>query len=116
MQVDSAIACVTHNETEGKHVRKIHRLPDSRSGWPVGFFSQPPKRKVEFEIKIEEGAVPPSKPTYRLSPKEHDELQAQIDELLTQGHIRASSSPYGAPLLLFLKRMDGGACAWIIEP
>ena len=35
---------------------------------------QPPKRKVEFEIKIEEGAVPPSKPPYRLSPKEHDEL------------------------------------------
>ena len=35
---------------------------------------QPPKRKVEFEIKIEEGAIPPSKPPYRLSPKEHDEL------------------------------------------
>ena len=29
---------------------------------------QPPKRKVEFEIKTEEGAVPPSKPPYRLSP------------------------------------------------
>ena len=38
---------------------------------------QPPKRQVEFEIKIEEGTVPPSKPPYRLSPKEHEELQEQ---------------------------------------
>ena len=67
---------------------------------------QPPKRKVEFEINTEEGAVPPSKPPYRLSPKEHDELQAQIDELLAQGHIRPSSSPYGAPVL-FVPKKDG---------
>ena len=41
----------------------------------------PPKREVEFEIKLQEGVVPPNKPPYRLSPKEHDELQAQIDDL-----------------------------------
>ena len=29
---------------------------------------KPPKREVEFEIKLEEGAVPPNKPPYRLSP------------------------------------------------
>ena len=43
---------------------------------------RPPKRSVEFEINTVEGAVPPNKPPYRLSPKEHDELQAQIDDLL----------------------------------
>ena len=67
---------------------------------------QPPKRQVEFEIKMKEDAVPPSKPPYRLSPKEHDELQAQIDELLAQGHIRPSTSPYGAPVL-FVPKKDG---------
>ena len=51
---------------------------------------RPPKREVEFEIKTEEGAVPPNKPPYRLSPEEHEELQAQIDDLLAQGHIRPS--------------------------
>ena len=51
---------------------------------------RPPKREVEFEIKLEEGAVPPNKPPYRLSPKEHEELQAQIDDLLAQGHISPS--------------------------
>ena len=67
---------------------------------------RPPKRAVEFEIHTEEGAVPPNKPPYRLSPKEHEELQAQIDDLLAQGHIRPSSSPYGAPVL-FVPKKDG---------
>ena len=67
---------------------------------------RPPKRAVEFEINTEEGAVPPNKPPYRLSPKEHDELQAQIDDLLAQGHIRPSTSPYGAPVL-FVPKKDG---------
>ena len=43
---------------------------------------RPPKRTVEFEIKTEEGAVPPNKPPYWLSPKEYEELQAHIDDLL----------------------------------
>ena len=67
---------------------------------------RPPKRTVEFEIKTEEGATPPNKPPYRLSPKEHEELQAQIEDLLAQGHIRPSASPYGAPVL-FVPKKDG---------
>ena len=67
---------------------------------------RPPKREVEFEIKLEEGAVPLNKPPYRLSPKEHDELQAQIDDLLAQGHICPLQSPYGAPVLFVLKKDD----------
>ena len=67
---------------------------------------RPPKRSVEFEINMVEAAVPPNKPPYRLSPKEHDELQAQIDDLLAQGHIRPSQSPYGAPVL-FVPKKDG---------
>ena len=67
---------------------------------------RPPKREVEFEIKTEEGAVPPNKPPYRLSPKGHEELQAQIDDLLAQGHIRPSQSPYGVPVL-FVPKKDG---------
>ena len=67
---------------------------------------KPPKRTVEFEIKTEEGATPPNKPPYRLSPKEHEELQAQIEDLLAQGHIRPSTSPYGAPVL-FVPKKDG---------
>ena len=67
---------------------------------------RPPKREVEFEIKTEPGAAPPNRPPYRLSPKEHEELQAQIEDLLAQGHIRPSQSPYGTPIL-FVPKKDG---------
>ena len=33
-----------------------------------------PKRTIKFEIKMEEGAITPNKPPYRLSPKEYEEL------------------------------------------
>ena len=67
---------------------------------------RPPKRTVEFEIKTEEGAIPPNKPPYKLSPKEYEELQAQIHDLLSQGHIRPSTSPYNVPVL-FVPKKDG---------
>ena len=67
---------------------------------------RPPKREVEFAIKTEPGAAPPNRPPYRLSPKEHEELQAQIEDLLAQGHIHPSQSPYSAPIL-FVPKKDG---------
>ena len=70
---------------------------------------RPPKREVEFAIKTGEGPVLPNKPPYRLSPKEQDDLQAQIDDLLAQGHIHPSQSPYGA-LVLFVSKKDGCWC------
>ena len=75
------------------------------------FPEQPPKgrplkREFGFEIKTEEGAVLLNKPPYHLSPKEDDELQDQIDDLLAQGHIHPLQSPYGAPVL-FVPKKDG---------
>ena len=59
---------------------------------------------MKFEIKTEEEAIPPNKPPYTLSPKERKELQAKIDDLLAQEHIRPSMSPYGAPVLFVPKK------------
>ena len=42
----------------------------------------PPKREVEHKIDLVEGAVPKSKPPYRLEPKEQDELEKQIASLV----------------------------------
>ena len=66
----------------------------------------PPKRDIEHEIQIESGGRPPNRPPYRLGPAEQDELEAQVKDLLTQGFIRPSSSPYGAPVL-FVPKKDG---------
>ena len=67
---------------------------------------QPPKRHIEHAILIKEGEAPPNRPPYRLGPKEQDELQDQLKDLLDQGFIRPSQSPYGA-LVLFVLKKDG---------
>jgi hypothetical protein len=42
----------------------------------------------------------------RLSPKELEEVEGQVKELLRDGLIEPSSSPYGAPVL-FVGKKDG---------
>lgn len=66
----------------------------------------PPSRNVDFKIELIPGATPPSRPTYRLSYPEMNELKKQLSEMLEQGIIRPSTSPYGAPIL-FVKKKDG---------
>ena len=66
----------------------------------------PPSREVEHAIETDPEAVPPSRAPYRLGPKEMDEMEEQIKDLLSQGYIRPSYSPYGAPIL-FVPKKDG---------
>ena len=67
---------------------------------------RPPKWDIVHEICTEEGAKPPSRPPYRLGPAEQDEMEEQVKDLLAQGFIRPSASPYGAPIL-FVPKKDG---------
>lgn len=66
----------------------------------------PPSREVDHRIELLPGAVPPSRPTYRLSASELAELKKQLEELLAAGFIQHSKSPFGAPIL-FVKKKDG---------
>ncbi|GKA89485.1 hypothetical protein Tco_0811297, partial [Tanacetum coccineum] len=66
----------------------------------------PPSRQVEFQIDLVPGAAPVVKVPYRLALPEIQELSAQLQELLSKGLIRPSSSPWGAPVL-FVKKKDG---------
>ena len=67
---------------------------------------RPPKRDIVHEIRTKEGAKPSSQPPYRLSPSEQDEMEEQVKDLLAQGFIRPSASPYSAPIL-FVPKKDG---------
>lgn len=66
----------------------------------------PPAREVDHKIELVPGSIPPSRPTFRLSATELEELKKQLDELLAAGFIQHSKSPYGAPIL-FVKKKDG---------
>jgi hypothetical protein len=66
----------------------------------------PPHRPYDHRIPLREGFTPPFGPLYSLSHTELKELKRWLEENLSKGFIRASSSPAGAPIL-FVKKADG---------
>ncbi|GJP42041.1 hypothetical protein CLOM_g1638 [Closterium sp. NIES-68] len=67
----------------------------------------PPSRPEDHRIELEPGAQPTVQRQFRLSQLELEELQQQLDYLLTKGFIRPSTSPYAAPIL-FTPKKNGG--------
>ena len=61
---------------------------------------------MDLSIEIVSRTAPVSKATYRMAPGELKELKVQLQELLDEGFVRPSVSPWGAPIL-FVKKKDG---------
>ena len=66
----------------------------------------PPHRKYDHKITLEEVFTPLFGPIYSLSMPELKALREWLDENLSKGFIRASSSLAGASIL-FVKKSDG---------
>ena len=67
----------------------------------------PPHRPFDTKIQLKENAQPPYSKTRPFSSHEQTVVKAYIDELLSKGFIRRSTSPAAAPVLL-AKKPGGG--------
>lgn len=66
----------------------------------------PPIKGIEHQIDFIPRASIPNRLAYKSNPKETKELQRQVEELLTKGHVRESISPCVVPVFLVPKK-DG---------
>ncbi|GKF53576.1 putative reverse transcriptase domain-containing protein, partial [Tanacetum coccineum] len=104
--------CVTflaHIVHKGANVKNIQNIPIERNHTEVflkDFSGLPPTRIVEFRIDLVPGATPVAKAPYHLASSELQELSKELQELLSKGLIRPSSSPWGALVLFVEKRTD----------
>ena len=68
------------------------------------YLSLPPEREVAHTIPLVPGAQPVFRPMFRYSPRELEEIQTQVKELLRLGLIEPCNSPWGAPVLFVPKK------------
>ena len=53
----------------------------------------PPDREIDFQIELTPGTEPISKAPYRMALLELKELKVQMEELVSKGFVRPSTSP-----------------------
>jgi len=114
----NTIFTVTVANSESATGRAASAAPADLSGIPEDYhefqdvFSKssagtlPPRRPYDLKIELDEGAEPPIGRMYSISEKELSALREFLDDNLTNGFVRSSTSPHGAPIL-FVKKKDG---------
>ncbi|GKA31268.1 putative reverse transcriptase domain-containing protein [Tanacetum coccineum] len=98
---------VTEKEKE-KSEKRLEDVPvicDFPEVFPDDLPGLPPSRQIEFKIDLVPGAAPVARAPYRLAPSEMKELSEQLKELLEKGFIRPSSSPWGAPVQVYIRKL-----------
>jgi hypothetical protein len=89
--------------SQGSKVPVVNEFPDV---FPEEFSGMPPDRDIEFVIELKLVTTLIYKTPYRMATPELAEWKEHIKELLEEGFIHPSSSPWGAPMTFVLKK-DG---------
>ena len=100
------LAFVVDRRQEGTRLENIPIVKEFPDVFPDDISGLPPDREIEFIIELIPRTEPISIPPYKMAPAELKELKAQLEELLSKGFIRPSTSPWGAPVP-FVKKKDG---------
>jgi hypothetical protein len=90
-------------ERKLEDIHVVRDYPDVFAEVTIGL---PPDREIEFTIDFIPGTQPIHKEPYRMAPSELKELKQQLEDLVDQGFIRPSGSPWGAPVF-FVRKKDG---------
>ncbi|KAK1693114.1 hypothetical protein QYE76_009811 [Lolium multiflorum] len=86
-----------------EEIAQVLKEHESCFGTPKGL---PPHRPYDHKINLMQGVQPVNVRPYRYSPQQKDEIEKQIKEMLVQGIIKESKSPFASPVLL-VKKKDG---------
>ena len=78
--------------------------------------SLPRLRGIGHQIDLIPGALLPNRPTYMSYTQETKEIQKQVEDLMQKGWIQESLSSCVVPIILVLKKIELGGCAWILKP
>ena len=107
MRSGQQIFIVKLNKVEEPKDNSIPKcLQEFSDVFPKDLINLPPSREIDHEIEVFPGSEPISKRPYKMSLPKAIELKEQLRQLLKQGFIRPSISPWGAPVL-FQKKKDG---------
>jgi hypothetical protein len=85
---------------------EVQSLLDRYAGVFASTVSYPPDRACNHSIPLIEGARPVHIRPYRYAPVLKTEIDQQVQDILKQGLIQPSTSPFSSPMLL-VKKKDG---------
>lgn len=114
-QVDKGIFPVIGNNTTSEQHKQLSSLLNSFR--PVFEILQglPPVRPFDHQIPLITDSASVNVKPYRYLRFQKTEIERLVKEMLDQGIIRPSNSPFSSPVLLVKKRMVHGAFVLIIE-
>ena len=77
----------------GSRLEDIPIVREFLDVFPEDFPGIPPDREIDFQIELAHGTEPISKAPYRMAPLELKELKLHMEELVSKGFVRLSTSP-----------------------
>jgi hypothetical protein len=100
----SNIIMLNHlDATSTLDIRTISKFSDV---FPEELLGMPPDCEIEFVIELVSGMVPIFKRPYRMVANQLADLKEQLQELLDNGYVHPSASPWGGPII-FVHKKDG---------
>ena len=84
----------------------VQQLVDSQAHLFRDLDSLPPSREFDHQIPLLPGVKPINIKPYRYSPTQKDGIERQVKEMLSNGIIRPSQSPFASPVILVKKKDD----------